>query len=137
MRLLPDTNTLNYLLKRRQPVVERFQEATENKAEFLLSSITHYELTRYLDLKGARKVMQAYERITGSWRRCNADFEGWDEAARLWAHRHRLGRSISDLDLLLATLARREDAVLITSNVRHFVDLGISIEDWMAPMKPS
>lgn len=132
MRLLPDTNTLNYLLKRRQPVVDRFQEATDRGAEFLLSSVTHYELTRYLDLKGARKVMQAYERITVSWRRCNLEFEGWNDAAGFWARRHRLGRSISDLDLLLATLARRENAVLITSNVRHFVDLGISIEDWMA-----
>ena len=94
MRLLPDTNTLNYLLKRLPPVVERFQEATEKKAEFLLSSVTHYELTRYLDLKGARKVMEAYERITGSWRRCDVDFEGWDEAARLWARRHRLGRAV-------------------------------------------
>jgi predicted nucleic acid-binding protein len=134
MRLLPDTNTLNYLLRKRQPVIKRFQEATEKGAEFLLSSVAHHELIRYLDLKGASKVMQAYERLTASWRRCNLDFEDWDEAARLWAHRHRLGRSISDLDLLLATSARRENAVLVTSNVRHFVGLGVPLEDWMAPL---
>jgi predicted nucleic acid-binding protein len=133
MRFLPDTNTLNYLLKRRSPVVERFQEATEKGTEFLLSSVAHYELTRYLDLKGARKVRQAYERITGSWCRCNLDFEDWNEAARLWARRHRSGRAIADLDLLLAAVALREDAVLVTSNVRHFVDLGVVFEDWMAP----
>lgn len=134
MRFLPDTNTLNYLLKKRQPVVSRFREATERGAEFLLSSVTHYELTRYLDLKGAHKLMRSYERITVSWRRCNLEFEDWNDAAGLWARRHRLGRAISDLDLLLATLARRENAVLITSNVRHFVDLGVTFEDWMAPV---
>jgi predicted nucleic acid-binding protein len=134
MRLLPDTNTLSYLLKRRQHVVDRFEEATEKGAEFLLSSVANYELTRYLDLKGARKLMQAYESITVSWRRCNLDFEDWNEAASLWARRHRSGRSISDFDLLLAILARREGAVLVTSNVRHFQDLGVELEDWMAPI---
>jgi predicted nucleic acid-binding protein len=133
MRLLPDTNTLNYLLQGRQQVVHRFEEAVGEGADFLLSSVTHYELTRYLDLKGAHRLMRAYERITFSWRRCNLDFEDWNEAARLWARRHRFGRSISDLDLLLAALARRENAVLITSNVKHFVDLGVSFEDWLAP----
>jgi predicted nucleic acid-binding protein len=77
--------------------------------------------------------MQAYERITASWRHCNLDFEGWNEAGRLWSRRHRLGRSIADLDLLLAVLTRRENAVLITSNVKHFVDLGIAYEDWASP----
>ncbi|HEY0553330.1 MAG TPA: PIN domain-containing protein [Thermoanaerobaculia bacterium] len=134
MRLIPDTNTLNYLLKGRPLVVERFGEANREGAEFLLSSVTHFELTRYLDLKGAHRLRRAYERITKSWRRCNLDFEDWGTAAGLWARRHRLGRSISDLDLLLAALTRRENAVLITSNVRHFVDLGIDYEDWASPV---
>lgn len=133
MRFLPDTNTVSYLLKRRPPVVRRFGEAFEMKAEFLLSSVTHYELTRYLDLKGSSKLLRAYEETTAFWRRCNLDFAGWDDAASLWAERHRLGRSVSDLDLLLAVVARREEAVLVTSNTRHFRGLGIELEDWMTP----
>ena len=134
MRLVPDTNTLNYLLKGRLQVVERFEEANREGAEFLLSSVTHFELTRYLDLKGAHRLRRTYERITKSWVHCNLDFEDWGAAAGLWARRHRLGRSISDLDLLLAALTRRENAVLITSNVRHFVDLGVAYEDWASPV---
>jgi hypothetical protein len=35
MRLLPDTNTLNYLLKGHPLVEQRFGEATREGAEFL------------------------------------------------------------------------------------------------------
>jgi uncharacterized ferritin-like protein (DUF455 family) len=44
MRLLPDTNTLNYVLKSHPQVLERFKEATSKGALFLLSSVGHYEL---------------------------------------------------------------------------------------------
>jgi predicted nucleic acid-binding protein len=133
MRLLLDTNTLSYLIKKHQSVLERFEAAVGSGALFLLGSVAHYELTRYLYLKGARRLLRDYEDITASWPRCNLHLEEWEEAARVWADRHRLGRSIADLDLFLAVLARREDAVLVSSNVKHFEGLGISIEDWTLP----
>jgi predicted nucleic acid-binding protein len=132
MRLLPDTNTLNYLLKGFQKVRARFDEAVDRGDQFFLGSVVHYELIRYLNLKGSHRMTRIYEEITASWPRCSLSFEDWNEAARIWADRHRLGRSIADLDLLLAVLAVRESAVLITSNVTHFEGLGIPMEDWMA-----
>jgi predicted nucleic acid-binding protein len=51
-------------------------------------------------------------------------------AARFWAERHRFGKGISDLDLLLATQARTRNATLVTTNTRHFTGLGIALEDW-------
>ena len=134
MRLLLDTNTLNYLIKKHQRVFERFEEAVAKGALFLLGSVVHYELTRYLYLKGARRLLREYEQITASWPRCDLSFGEWEEAARVWAERHRLGLSIADLDLLLAVSARREGAVLVTHNVKHFDGLGIPLEDWTIPV---
>ncbi len=133
IRLLPDTNTLNYLLKGRQPVLDRFERVVGDGTQFLLGSVVHYELTRYLNLKGAYHLLRDYEAITASWLRCHLSFGDWDEAAQVWAERNRLGRSIADLDLFLAVLARRENAVLITSNVKHFEGLELPIENWMIP----
>src|SRR5262245_18138323 len=132
MRLLSDTNTLNYLLKGFQKIHARFDEAVDRGDQFFLGSVVHYELTRYLYLKGSHRMMRIYEEITASWLRCSLSLEDWDEAARVWADRHRLGRAIADLDLFLAVLARRESVVLVTSNVAHFEGLGIPMEDWMA-----
>lgn len=133
MKLLPDTNTLNYLLKGQPSVVNRMDEMVQRGADFLLSSVVHYELTRYLDLKGAHSRKRAYDRLTSSWKRCYLGFDDWSAAAQLWAERHRIGRAISDLDLFLTILARREDAVIVTSNTRHFEDLGVALEDWTLP----
>lgn len=134
MKLLLDTNTLSYLTKGRRPALDHLEEAIAKRSVFLLSSVVEYELTRYLDLRGMPRLQRNYRDLTAHWQRCNLSFEDWREAARLWAERHRLGQSISDLDLLLAVLARREGAVLVTSNLRHFQGLGIELKDWTAPI---
>jgi predicted nucleic acid-binding protein len=92
-------------------------------------------VTRYLDLKGARRLTQLYQGLVDGWQRCDLTFDDWTEAARLWAERHRLGRSVSDFDLLLAVLARKQEAILVTSNTRHFEGLGIPLQDWTSPVE--
>lgn len=133
MRLLLDTNTLNYLLKGRTSVLDRMSERVEEKADFLLAPIVHYELKRYLDLKGAHRLVRSYETLTASWPRLDLHFSDWEAAAQLWAERHRAGKAVSDLDLLLAILAQREGAVVVTTNTRHFEGLGVAMEDWTLP----
>jgi len=131
--LLLDTNTLNYILKGREQVLDRLDDAIRNGSSFLLGSVVHFELTRYLRLKGARRMMRVYERLVSPWRRCDLTFEDWTAAAALWAERSRADRSLSDLDLLLTVLARREQAVLVTSNTRHFEGFGLPLENWDGP----
>lgn len=133
MSLLLDTNTLSYALKGRQPVLDRLEKAAWEGRTFLLGSIVHYELLRYLKLKGSHRLLRLYDQLVSSWSRCGLDFEDWSEASSLWAERHRLGRPVSDFDLLLATLARKHGAVLVTSNVKHFKDFGLLLEDWSTP----
>lgn len=134
MNLLLDSNTISYILKDRLPVRERLDSAIRQGRTFLLPSVVHYEVTRYLDLKGARRLSQLYRELVDGWQTCDLTFDDWNEAARLWAERHRVGRSIADFDLLLAVLARKQEAILVTSNTRHFEDLGIILEDWALPM---
>ena len=134
MNLLLDTNTLSYILKGRAVVLERLERAIRAECTFLLGSVAHYELIRYLDLKRASRLLRLYQELVSTWEPCDLSFDDWVEAARLWAERHRAGRAISDLDLLLAVLARKHGAVLVTSNLRHFDDLGIPLEDWTAPL---
>ena len=132
MSLLLDSNTVNYALKGRQPVIDRLDRAVSAGSPLLLCSIVHYEVTRYLKLKGSHRLARFYEDMVASWRLCDLSSLDWDTAAQLWAERHRLGRSISDFDLLVAVVARRESAVLVTSNTRHFEGLDIVLENWMA-----
>jgi predicted nucleic acid-binding protein len=130
--LLLDTNTLSYILKSIPPVPEKLDAAIREGRSFLLAAVAHYELTRYLHLKGAARLLRLYEQLTAGWQKCEPSFGDWDEAARFWAERHRLGQGITDPDLLLALLARKWNATLVTTNTRHFNGLGIALEDWTA-----
>ncbi|HXU29347.1 MAG TPA: PIN domain-containing protein [Thermoanaerobaculia bacterium] len=130
--LLLDTNTLNYILKDIPPAPAKLEESVRQGRPFLLASVAHYELTRYLRLKGAHRLLRLYQEMTATWQQCEPSFADWDEAARLWAERHRSGHGISDPDLLLAALARKWNATLVTNNTRHFKGLGIALEDWTA-----
>jgi predicted nucleic acid-binding protein len=132
-KLLLDTNTLNYLAKGLRPALDYYEDAIEKRATFLLCPVTQYELTRYFELRGMSRLLRNYEEIAASWQLCDLSFDDWKEAAHLWAERHRIGRSITDMDLLIVVLALREGAVLVTSNVSHFQGFGLDLQDWMAP----
>ncbi len=98
----------------------------------------HYEVTRYLKLKGARALARSYEELVAAWERLEILGGDWDVAADLWAERHRVGRPIEDSDLLIAVGALQSGATLVTNNTDHFEDLGIEVENWaVAPALPA
>jgi hypothetical protein len=55
---LLDADTINYVLKAISPTKERFREATAAGSTFVLSLVVHYQLTRYLKLKGSTRVLE-------------------------------------------------------------------------------
>jgi predicted nucleic acid-binding protein len=57
--------------------------------------------------------------------------DDWKEAAQFWADSKRNGKQLSDIDVLLATLAHRIDAIIV-SNDTDFDALPVKREDWRA-----
>ena len=55
--------------------------------------------------------------------------DDWQAAAQLWATMRNQGRQFSDVDLLIAALAQRLNAVVVTSD-EDFAALPIKREDW-------
>lgn len=135
MRLLLDTNTLSYLLRNDDNVRAHFRSAAASpETFFLLSPMVDLELRRYLLLKNASRNLRQYEALIADWDRAELDENDWRRAATLWADRHRAGQPIEDADLLIAVSALRNNAMLVTSNQRHFADLGLELIDWRQPV---
>jgi predicted nucleic acid-binding protein len=133
---LLDADTLNYLLKSLSPVTERFREAATAGAEFVLSDVVHFQITRYLKLKGATRIERFYSRLTSGWKLAALEWADWDTAADLWASRHRQGSPIQDADLLIAVMALKAGATLVTNNTRHFEGIGLTVENWTLSRTP-
>jgi predicted nucleic acid-binding protein len=103
-------------------------------AVFVLSILVHFEVTRYLQLRGARQIQRAYQGLVAGWPLVELSTADWDMAAGLWATRHRAGRPIEDADLLIAVTALKSGATLVTNNTRHYEGLGLTLENWMSPL---
>lgn len=133
MIYLPDTDSVNYIVKSVSPAVSRYQRAIESNAEMVLCPVVHYEVVRYLGLRRATKLRRRYDVLVQEWFPIELLREDWNTAADLWMQRHRAGRPITDADLLIAVTALKTEAVLVTNNTRHFESLGLTLENWMLP----
>jgi predicted nucleic acid-binding protein len=61
------------------------------------------------------------------------DDEDWLQAARLWADTRRQGRQLSDVDVLVAAVAFRRSAIIVSSDT-DFDSLPVRREDWRIPL---
>lgn len=137
--LLLDTDIASYITKARHPSVDaRF--AKTDLSRVAISAVTQSEL-----LFGLKRLDQGH-RFQLSVRRFLRDTRilPWGaEAARAHADvRYRLlsgGRSIGELDMMIAAHAISLDAVLVTNNVRRFACLAptLTIENWVDDSSPS
>ena len=127
-----DTNALNDILRNKEPTMTHFLRA-RNRAQFILCPVVNYEMRRYLLLKAATRNLAQYEELVAHWFQPDFDGAHWQQATELWAARHRIGKPIADADLLIAVTALRQNAILVTNNTDHFLDLGLSLEDWRTP----
>jgi predicted nucleic acid-binding protein len=127
---LLDTNVIGDAMRRQPHVVTRYASALTGEHALLLCPAVHYEVVRGLLKSGATAQYQRYQTefvSTVQW----TPFESsdWDRAAQLWATARNRGRQLSDMDLLLAAMAIRLDAILVTAD-EDFSALPVKRENW-------
>jgi tRNA(fMet)-specific endonuclease VapC len=126
-----DTNICSYILRKHSSqVIERFERL--ETCEVFLSALVVAEL-RY----GAAKLgSDKFAGYLEDWLRL-FDLRPWPVAASplyasLRCDLERQGRPIGNMDLLIATHALAEGAVLVTNNQREFGRVpGLRLENWM------
>ncbi len=126
---LLDTTILSDVLKRKEPVATRFDEASL-RAPPSMSVLSWYEVER--GLRHARAVGQrrAFLRITREVRMLPVDREVADRAADLWVDQALLGRPIGELDTLIAATALAHGLPLATRDLDFAAVRGLTVLRW-------
>ena len=128
---LLDTNTVSYIVKGRSAMA-RARLATLDQGIAAISSITEaellYGLAKFPQLKALDSALPAF------LRKMQVLFWGREEAAaygKLLAKQEALGRTLGNLDMLIAAHAVATGAVLVTSDAAfgQVADIG-RIENW-------
>lgn len=126
-----DTNTIIYLLKKRERVVENFRVV--HPKSIFVPAVVFYELQVHLAKTGfpPKKVKQLDELIE------RLNLAAFDDRAAIAASvvRAKLemqGRPIGPIDTLIAGTALSLEATLVTHNVGEFSRVeGLEIVDWL------
>jgi tRNA(fMet)-specific endonuclease VapC len=129
---LLDTDILLDIMKGRDPeLVRRAGEYLKDYPSFTISIITRYEVLRGLKVRAAVQQLLMFE----EWCQSNMVLGLTDDiivrASEIYGDLHRVGRLISDADILIAATALAHGLELITANGEHFQRIaGLQMENW-------
>ena len=130
MIYLLDTNAISDMMVRHANVVQQFKRHDAAGDIIGFCSPVAYELRRGLLWRNATQQLARLENgIFSLLLHYPLTESDWEQAASLWAGTRRRGKQLSEIDLLLAALAQRINAVIV-SNDTDFDALVVNREDW-------
>jgi tRNA(fMet)-specific endonuclease VapC len=127
-----DTNICIYVLKKRPTsVLEKFDKV--RKDQIYISIITYAELKFGVEKSLSKKMNQEIlEEFTARLQIRLWDEEAANHYANIRYHFERQGRSIGNMDLMIASHARSCGYKLVTNNLREFNRVpALKLENWI------
>jgi len=126
-----DTNTVILLLREDPHVSQRFNAAVEHGDEIVIPPLVHFEMRRGFLCKSAPKKEKMYSRLIEEYPIGEVSAESLERGAIIFADLYHSGRTVGDVDLLIAAFCMVGGHTLVTNNTGHFeVVEGLAIEDW-------
>lgn len=136
IRYILDTDTVTYHQLGREPVIRRFHQLSPN--EIATTIVTVYEQLRGRLAAINRK--QSPEQLKSAFQKmqftqlyfCQVPILAFDDEAVIWYQKLDAQKlHIGSQDLRIAAITLAHNAVLVTSNLRHFETVpNLKIEDW-------
>jgi predicted nucleic acid-binding protein len=128
---LLDTNAVSdWLSPQPGAIAERIENRLATGDRIIVCQPVYYELVRGLIWRKAdRKLAILREKIIPLLDYVTLDEADWLQAAQFWADSRSAGRQLADTDLLIAAVASRLDAVIVSRDT-DFDALPAKREDW-------
>jgi tRNA(fMet)-specific endonuclease VapC len=130
MRVMLDTNTCIYAMKKNPAVLSRF--VAEHPMGIAISAITEGEL--WFGVENSVHTERNTETLLAFLATVETfpfDTRAAAEYGRVRSKLKRAGTPIGDRDMLIASHAKAEGLTIVTNNVREFERIeGLILEDW-------
>lgn len=127
---LVDTNVLADRMKAIEPVSRRLTQNLSVGHRVCLCQPVHCEVVRgLLKINATTKLGQFQTTIVPLLEWLPLTDVDWRQAAQFWADARNAGKQLSDIDVLIAALAQRLDAVIVSDD-DDFNTLRVKRENW-------
>jgi predicted nucleic acid-binding protein len=129
---LLDTNAVSdWLSPQPGTIASRIEQVLQDDQRIVIDQPVYYELVRGLLWRNAAHRLAVFrEKILPLLEYGSLEDADWKQAAQFWADARRQGRQLSDIDLLVAAMASRLDAVIVSRDT-DFDILPIKRENWL------
>ncbi len=128
-----DTNVISDLSRNVSIVVANHDRKLQQGHSLVLCSPVYYESLPRLLKKNATSQIAGLNALKAALDWQASTEQDWLEAAQLWANADKMGKRLSDIDVLVAALTNRLNATLVTADA-DFDALPITREDWRLPL---
>jgi tRNA(fMet)-specific endonuclease VapC len=130
-RVLIDTDILSYYFKGDKKVVSNFETYLKQNDLIEISIITYYEIVGGLLAKNALKQLSIFEEFVADNIVIPMTESSAKISAELYSTLRQSGKTIDDIDLLIAGIAIDNDLTIVTNNESHFSRIpGLKVENW-------
>lgn len=128
-----DTNIITAILRGNTRVKERVQKAVIEGEEILINGISYYEIKRGLLAKEAASQLDRFDLLCKKFGLILLDTESiFNEAAQIYSDLKRRGELIEDADILIASIAKVRNLVLVSNDTDFQRIQNLRIENWLA-----
>jgi len=130
-RVMIDTDILSYYFKGDEIVIGNFEIYLSNCESIEISIITYYEVMSGLLAIKAFKQIKAFEQFVSENIVIPLTEKSSKISAEIYSSLRETGKTLDDIDLLIAGIAIENGLTLVTNNEKHFGRIPtLSIENW-------
>ena len=126
-----DTNIIIDILRGDSKVAEKINVKTSEGDGFFVTPVSLCELFRgaYGHAKSEEKVLSA-ESIIEIFNVLDFSIDSCKIFGQFYAKLSRSGKVTNEFDLMIASIVKANNLILITRDKKHFEGLGIKVEQW-------
>lgn len=112
--------------------IRRRIESLKGEDRIALSWLTIYEFFKGIFLSGKLEEEEFLQSLARTCVILEASYEAARIGGEIYAKLKKKGALLNDADILIASIAKANDAVLVTNNEEHFARVeGLKIENWL------
>jgi|SRR3989344_902018 len=126
-----DTNIIVDIMRGDTALAIKIDEMTSSGVNFLITPITLCELYRgaFLHINPDKKL-QEVESVIANFQSLDFDNLSCKIFGEVYSKLKKSGKIISDFDLMIASLVKSNNLILVTRDKKHFKDFDIQVEVW-------
>ncbi len=130
MIYLLDTTTVSDLIDNHTQVISTFEEKRRQDNQVILCPPVRFEVERGLLWQNLQKKYRIFrDSVVPHLGWVGFIQEDWIQATQFWIQAKSKGRQLSDMDIMIAAVAHRLDAIIVSSDA-DFDALPINRENW-------